>query len=214
MRSERATPENFMDFWTGPAFYPTFYPGYSVNFQDYPGISRVTPGISRFTPGISSVFQVHAGYFQCFPGYSNLTGHQPPHTPPPLPQNNFQLVFQDLEYPGIPWNSWKYPEIPGNTWNTLEWTWKTPEYPGVNLEKPGIPWSEPGKTWNEPGKTWSDPEYPGKHLSQLPQTPPPHPQNKFLLVFQVPGKTRNTLEIPGKTRKNMEIPGNTWNRLE
>jgi hypothetical protein len=58
MRSERATPENFMDFWTGPAFYPTFYPGYSVNFQDYPGISRVTPGISRFTPGISSVFQV------------------------------------------------------------------------------------------------------------------------------------------------------------
>jgi hypothetical protein len=73
----------------------------------------------------------------------------------------------------------------------------------VNLEKPGMNLEKPGVTRNTLENT--SPSFP---------RPPPHPQNKFLLVFQVPGKTRNTLEIPGKTRKNMEIPGNTWNRLE
>jgi hypothetical protein len=80
----------------------------------------------------------------------------------------------------------------------------------VNPEKPGKPWSEPGKTW-------SDPEYPGKHLSQLPQTPPPSPKINsywFSRYLEKPGIPWKYLEIPGKTRKNMEIPGNTWNRLE
>ena len=112
---------------------------------------------------------------------------------------------------------------------------------GTPLEISGIPWKMHGIPWKYPDSTWKNPEIPGRYLEKpgntrsektiqpIPglfqvalvkptlQTLPPMLQKIFLMVFQVPGKSRKNPEKVGKawkylekTWKSMEKHGNTW----
>jgi hypothetical protein len=161
----------------------------------FPGLSTLIPGISGFTPGFSGVTPGFSGFFRVFPG--GLALH-PPSRPYPLCSKRFSLWFS------------RYLEKVGKTWK--------------RLETPGNTWKEPGKTRKTLDSSWKGLEKPGinhamscrPYLSHsLPsQTLPPMLQKIFLMVFQVPGKSRKNLEKVGKAWKYLEIPGNTWKRVE